>query len=281
MTTRNFSDALATIRRSEYTGANRCILCTVLNVLTAAAASSLLGISLASLPAAIASFGLFLGLIYARGYLVPGTPELTKRYLPERVLRLFGKSTVRDPTNGMIGDGDEVDVEAVLADAGVVTDCPDSDDLCLESTFRESWFDRIDRARRETAADDVAAVFDVLSADEGLVTEERGDAYVVQSEADGVPIGWWESRTAFIADVAAGLELRTRYPGWNELDNLARSQVLASLRVFLERCPSCDGALDLGTETVSSCCSSYDVVAMTCAGCGARLFEFDASELEA
>ena len=33
-----------------------------------------------------------LAAIWLRGYLVPGTPELTKRYLPERALALFGKA---------------------------------------------------------------------------------------------------------------------------------------------------------------------------------------------
>ncbi len=267
--------SLESIRRPEYTGENRCIPCTVVNVLIAALVSGAIG--LVSPPLMVGSFVAFLGAIYLRGYLVPGTPELTKRYLPERVLRLFGKSTVDDSSAAAIGSEGQIDVEAVLADAGVVTDCPDGDDLCLEPGFHDAWTDRIDRTRQETAVDDVATVFDVAADD--LTLEDRENALIV--EADGAPVGWWESRTAFLADVTAGRELQRRYPAWDEMDNEARNRVLASLRVFLERCPTCDGTLDLGTETVSSCCSSHDVVALTCADCDARLFEFDASALEA
>lgn len=201
-------------------------------------------------------------------------PRLTKEYLPERIARLFGKSLVDaiDP-----GIGGEADVEAVLLEEGVVSVCATEDDLCLAPGFRTAWFERLERTRRETAAEDVATVFDIAS--DRIILDERENAFLIT--VDGVPVGRWESRAAFVADVAAGLELRPRYPGWDDLDNPARSRVLGSLRAFLERCPSCDGALDLGTETVSSCCSSYDVVAMTCVDCDARLFEFDAAALVA
>jgi len=37
--------------------------------------------------------------------------------------------------------------------------------------------------------------------------------------------------------------------------------------------PELRGALTFGAETVVSCCSSYDVVAVACGDCKARLFE--------
>ncbi|MXV63214.1 hypothetical protein GS429_14285 [Natronorubrum sp. JWXQ-INN-674] len=264
--------SLEPIRRPEYTGENRCVPCTVLNVLLAAVVSAAIGLVSPSLMAG--SFVAFLGAIYLRGYLVPGTPELTKRYLSERVLALFGKSVIDDPIAAL--HGDEIDAEALLLEVGTVIDCPDGDDLCLEPGFHDAWIDRI---RRETAADDVVRAFDVTAAGGELTLEDREHSFVV--EAGGIPIGWWESRTAFVADVAAGRELKRRYPGWNDLENAERTRVLGSLRVFLEHCPTCDGTLELGTETVSSCCSSYDVVALACTDCDARLFEFDAGALEA
>ena len=266
-----------TVRQPDYTGENRCLPCTTVNVLIAGVVSAIIG--LASIPLMIGSFLAFLGVIYLRGYLVPGTPELTKRYLPERVFRLFGKSTMDDSSAEAIGSEGQIDVEAVLAKAGAVTDCPDGDDLCLEPGFHDAWTDRIDRVRQETTADDIATVFDVAATGDELVLEDREGSFVV--EADGGPIGWWESRTAFLADVTAGRELQRRYPAWDDMDNEARNRVLASLRVFLEHCPTCDGTLELGTETVESCCSSRDVVALICADCDARLFEFDAAALEA
>lgn len=266
-----------TVRQPDYTGENRCLPCTAVNVLIAGIVSVIIGLASTSLM--VGSFLAFLGVIYLRGYLVPGTPELTKRYLPERVLGLFGKSTIDDSSAAAIGSEGQIDVEVVLAKAGAVTDCPDGDDLCLESNFHSAWVERIDRTRRETAVDDVAAVFDVPVADTVLTIKNNDGAVVVES--DGLPIGQWESRAAFIADVAAGYELQQQYAEWNSLGNAERTRVLASLRVFLERCPICDGTLDLGTETVESCCSSHDVVALACADCDARLFEFDATALEA
>jgi len=40
-------------------------------------------------------------LIHLRGYLVPGTPTLTKRYLPDDVLQLFGKEPARPAQSGL------------------------------------------------------------------------------------------------------------------------------------------------------------------------------------
>jgi hypothetical protein len=82
-------ELLETVRQPEYTGENRCPPCTVVNVLLAAALGSL--VSRRSKPAGAAVTAVSVGLIYLRGYLVPGTPELTKRYLPPSVLRWFGK----------------------------------------------------------------------------------------------------------------------------------------------------------------------------------------------
>ncbi|MFB6295861.1 MAG: hypothetical protein ABEH66_03350 [Halobacteriales archaeon] len=82
--------AIDRLRRPEYTGDNRCIPCTLVNLLIAAS----LGIALGAvwLPAAGAvAFALSALAIYLRGYLVPGTPTLTRRYMPVRVLELFGK----------------------------------------------------------------------------------------------------------------------------------------------------------------------------------------------
>lgn len=93
---------LEAFREPEYTGENRCVPCTVVNVALAVVltvVSAALGpvVALAVFVGSIAS-------VYYRGYLVPGTPELTKRYLPERVLTLFGKAP-DGPREGWEGDG--------------------------------------------------------------------------------------------------------------------------------------------------------------------------------
>jgi hypothetical protein len=52
-----------------------------------------------------------------------------------------------------------------------------------------------------------------------------------------------------------------------------QAELLGALRLFLDRCPVCHGAVTLSLEVVSSCCYDYNVVATTCDGCNARLFE--------
>ncbi|CDK39939.1 hypothetical protein [Halorubrum sp. AJ67] len=105
------------IREPEYTGENRCVPCTVLNVVLAAALTAAAAVFGPVVAAAVLVASL--GSIYYRGYLVPGTPELTKRYLPDRVLRLFGKAP-EGPRDGWerasTGGSDEVTVTTFEAD---------------------------------------------------------------------------------------------------------------------------------------------------------------------
>lgn len=81
-------------RQPEYTGDNRCIPCTTINLIIAVIVSVALGT--VSLGMGIAVAAVSITIIYLRGYLVPGTPPLTKRYFPDRVLRLFDKTPVSD-----------------------------------------------------------------------------------------------------------------------------------------------------------------------------------------
>jgi hypothetical protein len=100
------------LRRPEYTGENRCTPCTVVNTaLAALLAAGAGGLAAAATPAGtgpvpapvpgLAAGGLVLaaGLasIHLRGYLVPGTPRLTKRYFPDRVLAWFDRAPDSGP----------------------------------------------------------------------------------------------------------------------------------------------------------------------------------------
>lgn len=73
----------------EYTGENRCMPCAIVNIGFSIVLSSL--IALFSPLFGIGTLLFCAATIYFRGYLVPGTPMLTKRYLPDRVLRYFDK----------------------------------------------------------------------------------------------------------------------------------------------------------------------------------------------
>ncbi|MFW6384899.1 MAG: hypothetical protein ACOCY7_02055, partial [Halodesulfurarchaeum sp.] len=86
-------------------------------------------------------------------------------------------------------------------------------------------------------------------------------------------LGQWESRVAFLADIAADAVLSEHRPEWNELPLANRSNALGVLRLFVTRCPACDGRVALDAEKRQSCCREIDVIATTCRGCNVRLFE--------
>jgi len=263
-------DPVAAIRRPEYTGENRCIPCTVTNVVIAVAVAAAL--AAVSVPVAAGVFALSLVSIYLRGYLVPGTPTLTKRYFPDWLLRFFDKdpATMRGSADPSLADEEAFDPEAILLETGALEECEDVEDLCLSDSFAEAWEEGMARLDDDdTTRRDLAQMLDIDA--EGLEFEEHGHAFVAM--IDGRRIGQWESRPAFLADMAAARELRERYPSWTSFDIQRRSQLLSGLRLFIEDCPTCGGPVTLKEDTVESCCREIDVIAATCEDCGARLFE--------
>ncbi|WP_418283808.1 hypothetical protein [Halorubrum sp. DTA46] len=274
-------------RQAEYTGENRCLPCAIVNVgiasVVAAAVTVLFAVELAALV-----FAVSLAAIWLRGYLVPGTPELTKRYLPERVLRLFGKGREAAPPA-------EIDAESYLLAADVLIETPDGTEFAFAPWFESAWWSRLvelDEVADESARDgsdpvatdstadgakapaDIAALATLTGADaEALSIDWRGGA--AYARADGARIGHWESRAAFLADLAADRVLADRLDDWERLPLAARSGVLGALRLFVETCPTCEGTVALEERVVESCCASYDVVAGRCLDCDARLFEMD------
>ncbi|MFB6139284.1 MAG: hypothetical protein ABEJ26_02475 [Halosimplex sp.] len=288
---------VARLRQPAYTGENRCLPCTIVNVTIAAVGTTFLtaGLTAAGYPT-VALWGGTVALagalaaVWLRGYLVPGTPGLTKRYLPEPVLATFGKAPAGSP-DGLEGTGgettgegvievdadadgsDALDVEALLERAGAIEPCR-GDDRCLTDAVGEAWRDEIDRVE---AADDPTPWLEALDIDGGEVTTtDLGASFVVS--VDGARVGAWESRPAFAADLAAGAVLADRVEEWSSLPARARGQVCSGLRIFLETCPGCGGPVSFATETVESCCSSRTVAAVSCDDCGARVFESPVDE---
>jgi hypothetical protein len=266
---------LARLRQPEYTGENRCLPCTAVNTLIAAvlSAGAGAGIALFASVAVGATTGVVvflccLSAIYLRGYLVPGTPTLTKRYFPEWALSAFGKAPDR-PDRSI--DEEAIDPERELLDVGALEPCPEGEDLCLTEGFRDRWDDEVDRVKGEEDAgrDDLLELLGVDSADVRFT--EHGAAF--QAFVDDTVVGRWESQAAFLADVGAARVLAREHPHWEAFPVEARGQLLNGLRLFIDTCPSCGGTPTFGTETVESCCSTQDVAAVTCGQCDARLFE--------
>lgn len=264
------------VRRPEYTGDNRCIPCTIANAVIAVGLALLLGVAVAlvapvwaGVAIGLAVVAVSMAAIVLRGYLVPYTPQLTKRYVPERVLALFDQhepGLEMDPEAG-------VDVERILLDAGVLRERAD-EDLEVVPSFAERWQAEIEAIEEEAGRETLA---DLLGAEPSDLTfDEHGEAFVAAD--GGVRVGRWESRAAFLADVGAARILEDYVEGWSRATATERSRLLSGLRLFIETCPDCGGPVRFGQEVVESCCRSIDVVAVTCEECDARLFEMDVPE---
>ena len=259
------------LQQSEYTGENRCMPCTAVNVAIAAVGGTLVT-KAKSRVLGTAAFGVSLGTIYLRGYLVPGTPQLTKRYLPDQVLHWFEK----EPMPASANERSDINPERVLLDAGTVTPCENGTDLCLTDEFRSKWHDQMHAAREQNNHDESALrnVLDVR--DEVITFEEYGNALLAYTD-DGV-IGQWNSSAAITADITAANALAGRCPDWLNMTPTGRARVLASLRIFVDTCPECGGPVRIQQEAVESCCRSYDVLLSACEGCDATLFEVEWTE---
>ena len=264
------------LRQPEYTGQNRCVPCTALNTVIAGVASVLLAV--VSVPVGVAAFAVFAGIIYLRGYLIPGTPTITSRYFPERVLMMFDKAegvadggTVRGAE--MDGEGVEVgDIDEVLIESDVIEICDGVDDLCLTDGFRESWSRRIESMKDESGDKEKRLLAESRQVDANALSLEENGRLAVK--LDGDRIASWKSRAAFLADLAAEKELELWCEDWEILNERDRSRMIASLRVFLEDCPACGGPVSPIEENVDTCCRKNLVnVTLECEDCGGIVFE--------
>jgi hypothetical protein len=263
-------DAVERVRRAEYTGENRCVPCTVANLAIAAVLS--VGVGLVSPPVGLAVLALSLSAVWLRGYLVPGTPELTTRYFPDWLLAVFDKH--ERPEVSL--DPEAFDAQSYLVGAGLVVDDPDAPDAVLDDEFAAAWAERAAAiAADEDGRPGVEELSGLVDVPAGRLDVEPIGTRSVIAYADDEYIGQWESRAAFAAEMAAATELDRRHPEWRDLPLAYRSRVLAALRLFVEVCPDCGGPIALGDEVVKSCCRSWHVVAATCRDCGARVLEID------
>ncbi|MFC4553476.1 MULTISPECIES: hypothetical protein [Halorussus] len=245
------------LHHPEYTGENRCIPCTSVNIALAAIAS--VAVSTFSIPAGIAVAGLSATIIYFRGYLVPGTPTLTKQYFPDRVLRWFDKTprTTVDTT---------LDTEEQLLSLGVIEET--KGDLSLTDSFESQWTSTITRVKQNPEAH-LAAELGYSKAE----VRDRGDACVVVD--DGHEVARLPSRTALVADLAAVKLLQNRTKNWVRLSDSEQEQLLTGLRIFLEECPMCSGTPTFVETLVESCCRSKSVILYKCGKCESRLAEVE------
>lgn len=262
---------MATFRRSEYTGDDRCLPCTATNVFIAVVlgggllvAGAWIGATTVGALAGLCVFVVSLLVIYLRGYLFPGTPTLTRRYFPGWLLRVFGKAS-KQPTAVDLNTDDGADPEGMLSTDGVLEASSDGDGLGLTDEFRTEWTRAVDEATgigREELSD-------VLDTSGDVDLEEWGDVF--RMYVDDQMVGKWRSRAAFVADVASKNVLSDRSERWDGLSVDERARVLDRLRTYAETCPGCGGTTEGSTETVEGCCSTFEAFTVSCPDCGAQL----------
>lgn len=256
------------VLKPEYTGANRCTPCTVANLVIAAAVSGLIAVERPLVGLAV--FCSSAVVVALRGYLIPGTPALTERYLPHVFHR-------REDRDGGLTDrtpGGAIDPERYLLEHGVVEPCDGGDDLRLRTDVARDWRSTAVTIDPDLPATAVAPVAE-FDPDSTSVIHGRNGFYL----ADETRQFQWISRGALVVDAAADSVLRSRIGNWTELPVPHRLGVLRGLRVLLDTCPLCAGTVQIESNTVRSCCSSHDVIAVSCQSCGERFHELDAREL--
>jgi len=299
MADRSAASVLDGLRNPEYTGENRCIPCTIANALIAVSVAILASFVATELAVAVLVVSALA--IYFRGYLIPGTPEITERYLPEPVLRFFNPHPIEDRgatefVDGSDDDGtgseesDEdafaeeveaimqrhertVDPEEFLEDLGVVE--PDGDGHRLTDAFGEEVHERI-VAYRDAEIDPatIAAMFDADP--DGI--EELDRAYPAYEV--GIRVRKWPSRGALIADAAAHETLAAWTDRWTgEVSVEQRADIVEWLRGLYDGCPVCDGEVRFSDDVIESCCGQFRVTTVACTACGERLREFDPSKV--
>ncbi|SIR72487.1 hypothetical protein [Natronorubrum thiooxidans] len=262
------SDVIARLEQPEYTGENRCLPCTVVNVVIAVVLATGIGIAI-SVPVGTLAFGAFLAIIRLRGYLLPRTPTITRRYLPARVLKRLGKPVPSRPTIETVS---AADLQSVLLAADVATER--DGEVQLRPSVRERWNERLtDRDEADSIPDAIESLF---AADE---IERLDDAAFV---LDGRKRVRWESTAALRADATAVAVLRTRLEGWDGLETSERRDLLMGVRLLRDRCPACGEELHTTVDRLEHCCRrSAVVVRSICDGCEQPLVDLAVAESNA
>lgn len=293
----NSRPTLDSLRQPEHTGDNRCIPCTSVNITIALC----LGVVTAYIwiPAGIALFIASLIIIYLRGYLIPGTPTLTKRYLPEPILKLFEQTSskpnhsgLEQPSRPTPAKEQTTDPETILLEANAIEPCQNKDDLCLTDEFQATWDEHLDTTSfdslltesenegdaksKEQIHNSEQTPFDQLvETDEEIHVESQKPDDDIFAYTDTAQVGYWRSHSAFLADITAAAALSEQYDGWSDLMVEERFQAINGLRAFLEECPECGGEIEMGEDVVESCCRAHDVLVLSCIDCETRLLEID------
>lgn len=264
-------------KRPEYTGENRCLPCTTVNSAIALVIAAGLALVNPILGTVVLIFEA--ELIYYRGYLIPGTPELTKQYMPAWALKFFGKTPVKEqsrsvsPNQEPATGADQLNPIEVLAETDVATETLDGTDITLTSSFQN----RLDQQELTAPIEDAGEVFTELF---GSVTIEDTDASIRLTRPNRGVILRWPSHAAMLGDAKIAQALTETDAQFTERDEINQLQLIQSTRTLLETCPACDGSLSFSQEKRETCCQTYTASVLSCNDCDSTFLEVNKSALD-
>lgn len=257
------------LRQPAYTGENRCYPCTVVNLVLTGVTTAALWLVHPAVSGVVLVAGL--AAVYLRGYVVPGTPTLTTRYLPAPVLRLFGKA-----------DGVECHAGAPIAvtapelqAADIVTSGPTGARLAPAVSdaihTRLAAFDELHTAEEiDPEAMPTAALAETLGLSSEAISPVPGAIAFSLPER----LVRWVSPAALAVDLAEAAVLADRVDTWTSLGPERRLELLVAVRALVEQCPVCEGPVVRELAVPKTCCRDPDpVVQCRCEACDCALLE--------
>ncbi|MFC4438752.1 MULTISPECIES: hypothetical protein [Natrialbaceae] len=275
--------AFSRIRRSRYTGENRCWPCTVVNAVLLGIAS--IAVAIVSPPLAVAVATLGAAGIWLRGYLVPYTPEFAPRLVAALPWDPFHDEP--EAEGGSLADGLTADAaverstdgEAVLAalvENGVIEVDEETDQLFLSRSFERRWHEEMADLAAESDRNlaDATASIVTEAVDRSIVTSRGRTHVVLEGESSTATDELWLQRPVAVAEVAAVYALAD-VGAPRELRRLAARP----LCTFLETCPECEEALVEGPQ--HGCCgtprsaSQAPRTVLRCPSCRAQFAVFE------
>lgn len=229
------------LRNPAYTGDQRCLPCTLANLVLLALVAGAVAVGVGPLPG-LAVGGAGLAAIWLRGYFVPFTPRFAPRLVDFLPVPVSGQPS--EPAS--FADPSDVEGERVvtaLVENGVLV--PEDDELLLDPGFEDLWREEMDRLASlspETLATEANAVTGIGDVSAVENTDQPWLAVAGRHTLIARPVA--------VAEVAA---LRALEPSID--DPPVRLAAAGPLRQFLERCPVCSH--ELTAASAVACCGGH------------------------
>ncbi|WP_266083268.1 hypothetical protein [Haladaptatus caseinilyticus] len=231
-------------RNPAHTGRNRCWPCTIVNLGLAALG---VGVIAKTSHPIIAGIAAIMGVVAVgfRGYLIPGTPRLTRK-LPEPILSRLEKA--ESPTKLPTGER--------LISSGVL-----NDDLSLSAQTADRVCERTQTLIADSEVLKEAAVDAFPGAVEASVRRSLsgGENWFIH-DVDEMSIRQWKARPIAAIDTANAEYLSTILPDWEDLQSRERRTMLSLLRYGVPNCPSCEKTFSEPDGPDVTCCGGRSLV---------------------